>query len=347
MKICVTGGSGMVGNCIRNISEHAYNEHDFVFLGNTSNNKYITKLDLINREQVLLFFSKNKFDLIIHLAAKVGGLYKNMRDNIGMFNDNIRINQNILEACHLNNINRGIFCLSSCIYPNRPNVFPMDETMIHESPPHSSNEGYAYSKRMLEMLCKQYNETYNREYICVIPVNLYGPYDNFSLDNGHFIPMIINRFQNKKNGIRNVTKSKNSYLTFLNNCKNITNMCTINKHYIAYGTGKPLRQFLYSPDFANIILKILFEKKNFCDSIICCNEEEYTIKDVVNEIAKIMHIDQKDILWDTTKSDGCLKKTVTNKKFRELYPEYKFTSLNHGLTLTYKWFLDNYNNIRV
>ena len=109
MKICVTGGSGMVGNCIRNISEHAYNEHDFVFLGNTSNNKYITKLDLTNREQVLLFFSKNKFDLIIHLAAKVGGLYKNMRDNIGMFNDNIRINQNILEACHLNNINRGIF----------------------------------------------------------------------------------------------------------------------------------------------------------------------------------------------------------------------------------------------
>jgi len=346
MKICVTGGSGMVGNCIRKIIKDEYSQHEFIFLGNTSKKTWITSLDLTDRNAVMEFFSENKFDFIIHLAAKVGGLYKNMNDNIGMFNDNIRINQNILEACHLNNINRGVFCLSSCIYPNRPSKFPMDENMIHESPPHDSNIGYAYSKRMLEMLCKQYNEKFNREYICVTPVNLYGPYDNFNLDNGHFIPMIMNRFQIEKESIRNMINPRPSYLTqFLNNldCKNV---CDINKHYVAYGTGKPLRQFLYAPDFAEIILNILFGHNIIKDSIICCNEEEYSIKNVVNKIAKTMHIKQNEIYWDTTKSDGCLKKTVTNKKFRNLYPDYKFTTLHQGLAITYKWFLDNYDNIR-
>ena len=92
---------------------------------------------------VLRYFSKQKYDCIIHLAADVGGLYKNIDKNVEMFNNNIAINQNILEACHKNNINRGIFCLSSCIYPSKPNKFPMDETMIHEGPSHPSNEGYA------------------------------------------------------------------------------------------------------------------------------------------------------------------------------------------------------------
>jgi GDP-L-fucose synthase len=88
---------------------------------------------------------------------------------------------NILKACHKYNINRGIFCLSSCIYPASPSKFPMLEEDLCSSEPHYSNEGYAYSKRMMYMLCKHYNKSYNREYICVSPVNLYGPYDNFNI----------------------------------------------------------------------------------------------------------------------------------------------------------------------
>ena len=258
MKICVTGGSGMVGKSIKNLSNILYKEHEFVFLSSKN-------LDLRDRNSVLKYFNKNNFTHIIHLAAIVGGLYKNMNNNISMFTDNILINQNILEACNTNNINRGIFCLSSCIYPFNPSQFPMDETMIHESPPHYSNEGYAYSKRMLEILTKHYNQLYNREYICVIPVNLYGPYDNFSLEDGHFIPMVMNRFYKQL-----INKDSSSY--------------------IAYGSGKPLRQFLYAPDFANLICKILLDNKyNETSPIICCNDDEYTISDVVNKIGSTMN----------------------------------------------------------
>jgi len=147
MKICVTGGSGMVGRCIKDLLDNK-NDIDVIYLGNTCKEEYITRIDLKNKELLIKFFEKEKFDYVIHLAAKVGGLYKNMRDNIGMFNDNIQINQNVLEACNKTNVNRGIFCLSSCIYPCNPSKFPMNESMIHESPPHYSNEGYAYAKRI-------------------------------------------------------------------------------------------------------------------------------------------------------------------------------------------------------
>ena len=228
MKICITGGTGMVANYIKDAIKEMYSEHEFIFLSRLD-------CDLRRREKVLLVFSVYKFDYVIHLAAAVGGLYKNMNDNIGMFSDNIKINENVLEACHKNNIKRGIFCLSSCVYPANPSHFPMDESMLHESQPHPSNEGYSYAKRMLEMQTRQYNKAYGYEYICVTPVNMYGKYDNFSLQDGHFIPMIMHRFFQEL-----------SYRHYNPGGK-----------FEAYGSGMPLRQFLYAGDFAKIILIIV------------------------------------------------------------------------------------------
>jgi GDP-L-fucose synthase len=297
MKILVTGGFGMVGQNIKG--------EDFFFHSRKD-------CDLTNRLEVLNFFKKHNFKYIIHLAASVGGLYKNLSSNIQMFSDNIKINENVLEACHLNNITRGVFCLSSCVYPAKPSRFPMDETMIHESPPHFSNEGYSYAKRMLELQTRQYNKTYGYEYICVTPVNLYGKHDNFSLTDGHFIPMVIHRF--------------------------------FKEDYTAYGTGKPYRQFLYAEDFAKIIVKILLEYKGPYRNIICCDDNEWTIKEVVEKISGIMKTPK--IQWDTTKSDGCLKKTVTNKRLKEIFSDIEFTPFDKGLRETYNWFIKNYNFIR-
>ena len=156
--------------------------------------------DLTDRQAVMRWFGVNgwKISSIIHLAACVGGLFMNMRDNAGMFSQNIKINENILEACIKFNIERGIFCLSSCIYTTIPWKFPMDESMIHEAPPHPSNEGYAYAKRMLELQCRQLNKAHGTEYICVIPVNLYGEYDNFNVADGHVIPALMHRFYKTK-----------------------------------------------------------------------------------------------------------------------------------------------------
>ena len=320
MKICVTGGTGLVGNAVKKFANNL-KQHEFYYVSRSfstdNNNKGI---DLTNIREVEEYFKKHKFDYIIHLAANVGGLYKNMNGNIEMFNDNILMNMNILTTCNKYNIDRGIFCLSSCIYPNNPSRFPMDETMIHESPPHISNEGYAYAKRMLEKQCNHYNKAYKREYICLIPVNLYGKHDYFNLQNGHFIPMLMHRFHKD---------------------------LLLNRRHIAYGTGTPLRQFLYVDDFARIILEVLLgDKYNVTTPLICCNDKEYTIKNIVNLIAYHMDIDIHDICWDTSKSDGCMKKTVTNAKLKSFYPDFKFTDIDDGIWETFQWFKNNYPNIR-
>ena len=317
MLVLVTGGKGMVGNYIKNIVSNQYKNHTFIFLSRSD-------CDLINRKAVIQYFNKKDIDYIIHLAASVGGLYKNMNDNIKMFSDNIKINENVLEACHLNGIKRGIFCLSSCVYPANPSKFPMDETMIHESPPHPSNEGYSYAKRMLEMQTRQYNKAYGYEYICVTPVNLYGKYDNLDLKGGHFIPMIMHRFY-KESQFRHYNPGGN---------------------FTVYGTGKPLRQFLYAGDFAKIILEILFNYNGSERNIICCNDNEWTIKDVVLKLISVMEIQEDELYWLTEMSDGCMKKTVSNKKLKCILNNFNFVDLNEGLKITYEWFKKNYKNIR-
>ncbi len=311
IKVIVTGGDGMMGQTIKKITNDSIYHYKFI-------NRKI--LDLTHRNRVLNYFkyyASQGYNHIIHLAANVGGLYKNMESNIDMFSDNIRINENILEACYKYNIKRGIFVLSSCIFPCSPSKFPMDETMIHESPPHYSNEGYSYAKRMLELQCRQYNKL-GCQFICLTPVNLYGPYDNFNLKNSHMIPGLMHRF----------------YLTKQTSGK-----------YVAYGTGNPLRQFLYSEDFAEIILQILHKSSVTDGNIICCNDKEYSIKEIVNILASVMSIKTSDIVWDTKKSDGCMKKTVSNSKLKSII-DCRFTDLNEGLMKTYRWFNQNFYQIR-
>ena len=312
MKILVTGGSGMVGQYIKHLYENK-TEHTFVFLSSSM-------CDLRNRHETLCYFQENSFDYIIHLAANVGGLYKNMRRGIEMFSANIKINENVLEACHNYNIDRGIFILSSCIYPANPSKFPMDESMVHESPPHNSNRGYAYAKRMLEMQCDQYNKTYNTEFICLTPVNLYGMYDNFKLGESHVIPELMHRM----------------YLT-----KKMDNQ----EKFGVYGTGKAYRQFIYAGDFAKIIYDVLFDSRIKSGNLIICNDE-VRIKDIVDLLCEVVNMDKENIVYDTSKSDGCLKKTVSNEKFKKLYENFKFMELKEGLSKMYKWFDENYKNIR-
>jgi GDP-L-fucose synthase len=306
--ILVTGGSGMIGRAIKDLTID--DKNNWIFLSSKDG-------DLRDINQVINIFEKHKPNYIIHLAANVGGLYMHIRERVSIFRDNVRMNENILEVCHKYNVQKGIFCLSSCIYPPKPSKFPMDETMIHEGPPHITNEGYAHAKRMLEMQCRNFNDQHKRDYICLIPVNLYGPYDNFNLEDSHVIPGLIHRFYNAiKNG---------------------------DNKFEMYGTGKPLRQFLYSFDFAKIIIKTLFEYKDN-KPMICCNDE-LPIKDVVYKIAKKINY-KGEILNDLTKSDGCMVKTVTNNRLLKLFPEFKFTSLDDGLDTTVDWFIKNYDNCR-
>ena len=179
MKILVTGGTGMVGNCIRE-SVHKNIEYRINSLTNNSQTNiqshtyhYLSskECDLRDKQATLIFFKKHSFDAVLHLAANVGGLFKNMRQNYTMLQDNLAINSNVLESCIATNVTKGVFILSSCIFPIHPPKFPMTEDMLHSSPPHSSNEGYSFAKRLLEVQCRLSNKENNTHFLCLTPVN--------------------------------------------------------------------------------------------------------------------------------------------------------------------------------
>jgi len=316
VNILITGGTGMVGSSIKRILNNNNSNID------NNNYYYISSkdYDLRNDKEVEKCFNVRKYDKIIHLAANVGGLYKNMQQNLIMLIDNLKINMNILEACHKYNIKRGIFCLSSCIYPKNPSSFPMNETQLNEGEPHDSNEGYAYSKRMMYVMCKYYNKYYDREYICLSPVNLYGINDNFNINEGHIIPSLINKMYKIKN---------NSNLKL--------EVC---------GSGIAKRQFLFSDDFAKIILLILDNEKIKEGIFNIGNNLEYTISEVINMIAQILNYDTNNIVYNDNFSDGILKKTITDNKLREIYPNLIYKPLYTGLTETIIWFINNQSIIR-
>jgi GDP-L-fucose synthase len=192
--------------------------------------------------------------------------------------------------------------------------------MIHSGPPHSSNEAYAYAKRMIDIMNRSYNTEYNCNFTSIIPTNIYGPNDNFNLENAHVIPSLIHKAYISKRD---------------------------NKNFTICGSGKPLRQFIFNEDLAELIVYILYNYDS-CDPIILSVDEddEISIKDIAFIIAEAFEIDETQIMFDDTKSDGQYKKTASNKKLRTLLPDYKFKSLKDGIRETCKWFEDNYNTCR-
>jgi GDP-L-fucose synthase len=308
--ILITGGSGLIGSAIKLISDD-YKNYSFIY----SSSK---ECDLKNYENTYEYIKKTNPNFVIHLAANVGGLYKNLNNKVQMFEDNISINNNVLKACHANDIQRVICCLSTCIFPDNIE-YPICEDKLHKGEPHHSNYPYAYAKRMLEVLCRAYNEQYFREYICVIPTNIYGPYDNFHLEDSHVIPGLIHK----------------CYLARKNNTP-----------FTILGSGSPKRQFIYSLDLAKLIMNCLFDYKEKDPIILSVSEkEEVSIKDVGMMISK--HFNYQNIVFDTTFSDGQYKKTADNNKLLKTFSNIQFTPLDKGIEETIKWFVLNYSNARI
>jgi GDP-L-fucose synthase len=219
--ILVTGGSGLVGKAIQSISS-ADDKHNFVFISSK-------QFDLSVMADSIKMFEMYKPNYVIHLAACVGGLYKNMNNKVEMLEKNVMINFNVVKCAHDYHVEKLVAALSTCIFPDKT-TYPINENMLHDGPPHNSNDAYAYAKRMLEIHCKAYRDNYGDNFICFIPTNVYGPYDNFNLENAHVLPALIhNCFLAKQN----------------------------NQNFVVRGTGTPLRQFIYSVDLAKLRLWML------------------------------------------------------------------------------------------
>jgi GDP-L-fucose synthase len=309
--ILVTGGTGLVGSAIKSISNKYSDKYNFIYMGSKICN-------LLTYEDTLRFFIEKKPNYVIHLAANVGGLFKNMEQPVEMLEDNLIINTNVLKAAHHVKVEKLIACLSTCVFPDFI-TYPITEDYLHLGPPHPSNAGYAYSKRILETQCKAYNKQYNDNFVCVIPTNIYGPYDNFNLNDAHVIPALIHK----------------CYIAKQNNTK-----------FVISGTGTPLRQFIFSKDLANTIMWAIEEYKEKESIMLSPDEQdEVTIEYVARSIAK--EFDYEDFLeFDTLKEDGQYKKTVSNAKFRKYNPNYAFTKFDEGIKNTVYWFKESYPNIR-
>jgi len=255
-------------------------------------------------------------DRIIHCAAKVGGVGYNMTHKGEFFYDNIMMNTNIIEAARKFGIKNMVVFLSTCIFPDDVE-YPLTESKIHLGPPHESNDGYAYAKRMAEVQVRAYREQYGLNYKCVIPTNVYGINDNFNLERGHVIPSLIHKCYIAKRD---------------------------NKPFEVWGSGKPLREFIYNKDVAKLTEWVLdnYEEE---EPIILSTSEEVSIQDVVDLIVDIMGFDG-EVVWDDSKPDGQFRKPTDNSKLLSYLPDFKFTPIEDGLKETIEWFVNNYGSVR-
>ena len=304
LKVLVTGGSGMVGSNLKDICP------DFKYLSSKECN-------LLDYTQTLNVFTEYQPECVIHLAAKVGGLYFNQTRNLQMFEDNMIMNMNVIKVCRVLGIKKFIGCLSTCVFPDKVS-YPITEDQLHNGPPHPSNEGYSHSKRMLEFMCRQMNQKEEYNYTCITPTNVYGKFDNFAPKQAHVIPDLIHK----------------CYLAKLNKTP-----------FVIRGTGSALRQFIYAKDLALILKTLIYTKKKY-NNVICTPppSSEVSIKFIGKLICNLFNY--HNMVYDTSFSDGQLRKTVDNKELMKIIPDMKFTDMLIGLMDTIQWVNNNYDNIR-
>jgi GDP-L-fucose synthase len=299
-KILVTGGNGLVGS---------------EFIGDKYYKPTSKEYNLIDKEETHHLMSK-KFDGVIHCAAKVGGVGANMNYKGEFFYDNIMMNTNVINGARLSDVKNLVCFLSTCIFPDNIE-YPLTEKKIHLGPPHFSNDAYAYAKRMADIQIKAYREQYGLNYKSVIPTNIYGPNDNYSLENGHVIPSLIHKcFLAREN----------------------------KTDFVVWGSGKPLREFIFSQDVSKLTEWVL-ENYDEPEPIILSTSEEISIREIVSMITDLMDFKGK-VLFDTTKPDGQFRKPSDNSKIKTYLPDFKFTPIYDGLKTTIKHFEKDYKNIR-
>jgi GDP-L-fucose synthase len=300
MSVLVLGGSGLLGSeisidgCLKPSSKEL-NALDYCALRRYVQTYRVTK--------------------IIHAAGLVGGIHANQTRLYDFFQQNLQMNMNVVEICKEFSLNGSIFILSTCVMPHIANL-PYTEDSIHLGEPHSSNYGYAYAKRMLEVGSRSLKEQYGISTSCIVPCNLYGMRDNYNLESGHVIPSLIHKMYLAK--------------------KNKQDM-------VVWGTGMPIREFLYASDLARIIENMMVTHNP--ETMIVSQDESYSIRDIVQKIANIMEFDGK-ILYDISKPDGIYKKPSSNRVFRKNNPDFKFTGIEDGLKQTIDYFTNNYDKVR-
>lgn len=311
-RIFVAGHNGMVGSAlIRQLSADPNNE---IIIASRQ------ELDLTNQQAVFDFFAKHSIDQVYLAAAKVGGIHANNTYPADFIYENLMIEANIIHAAHVNDVQKLLFLGSSCIYPKLAEQ-PMSEEALLSGYLEPTNEPYAIAKITGIKLCESYNRQYARDYRSVMPTNLYGENDNFHPENSHVIPALIRRFHEAKEADAPVVK--------------------------AWGTGKPMREFLHVDDMAAASIfvmnldKTIYEQETepMLSHINVGSGVDCTIRELTETVAKVVGYKRK-IEWDTSKPDGAPRKLMDVSRLKKLGWEAEI-KLESGLSKSYDWFLKN------
>lgn len=307
-KVFVAGGNGLVGRAvIRELRRRGVTTIDAPRSG---------ELDLRNRDAARAYLEKSPPDVVIDAAARVGGIHANNTYPAEFLSDNLQIQVNLMDAAANTSVPKFVFLGSSCIYPKfAPQPIPEDSLLTGDLEP--TNSAYAIAKIAGIEQVKSHRRQYHRAWISAMPTNIYGPYDNFHPEDSHVVPALIRRIHEaKRDGAPTVS---------------------------IWGSGTPLREFLYVDDLARAIVYLL-EHYDSDDIINVGSGEEVSIRELAETIAEVVGYQGK-LVFDSSKPDGTPRKFLDNSKIEALGWSSQ-VSLREGLTETYRWFLDQEDSFR-
>ena len=307
-KIYIAGHRGMVGSAVwRVLDQKGYSN----LIGKTSD-----ELDLRNQQGVLDFFKEEKPDVVIDAAAKVGGILANNDFPYPFLMENMQIQNNLIDSSLKSGIGKFIFLGSSCIYPKFAPQ-PLKEEFLLTDSLEPTNEWYAVAKITGVKACQAIRNQFKKDYVSLMPTNLYGTHDNFDLNSSHVLPAMIRKFHEAKN----------------NN----------NSDVVLWGSGTPMREFLFVDDMAEAVVFALENKlPEYLYNV--GSGKDITIKELAQTIQKIVgHVG--NIIWDIEKPDGTPRKLMDVSKMKNIGWEYS-TELNKGVEKTYSWFVENIDDIK-
>ena len=303
-KIYIAGHTGMVGSAIfENLTENGYS--NIV----TATSK---ELDLRDQQTTHAFIASEKPDVVIIAAARVGGILANNEYPWQFIYDNLMIEANLIHAAHQNDVQDLIFLGSSCIYPKMAPQ-PLKEEYLLTGSLEPTNEWYAIAKISGIKLCQALNKQYGRNYVSIMPTNLYGPRDNFDLNTSHVLPAMIRKFHEAKD-------SNDAAVTL-------------------WGSGSPMREFLHVGDLAEFVRYVMeYQDELEYDLINAGTGEDLTIKELAETVQSVVG-HQGEIDWDSSKPDGTPRKLMDVSRSKELGWKAEI-KLDKGIRQTYTWFLD-------
>jgi GDP-L-fucose synthase len=307
-KIYIAGHKGLLGSAIkRKLEKEGYK--NLVF-------RTHAELDLRNQKDTEDFFEKEKPDYVFMAAAKVGGIYANSNYKAEFLYDNLQMQNNLINSSYKSRVKKLLFIASNCMYP-KDCPQPIKEECLLTGIPEPTNEAFAIAKIAGVKLCQYYNEQYGTNFISVVPCSLFGPNDNFDPNNSHFVAALIKKF----------------YEARLSNKKEV----------ILWGSGNPKREIMYVNDCTDACI-FLMNNYNSSEPINIGVGKDMEIKEIAGIIKEIAEFNGK-IIFDKTKPDGIIRKMLNSEKITALGWKPRMT-LEQGLRETYRWFSENYENIK-